>query len=71
VADTHGIEVPLVTVADFQGRQILNYRYGILKFVTQGGAQFPVGPTGHDVFECGGTLEFPGRPIALSATNVN
>ena len=38
VADTHGIETPLLTVADFHGRKIINYRYGQLIFATQGGA---------------------------------
>lgn len=71
VADTHGIEGPIVTVADYHGRKIVNYRYGILKFATQGGAQFGVGLSGHDEFECGGVLEFPGHPFSISATNVN
>src|ERR1035437_4684907 len=70
-ADTHGIEGPFVTVADFKGRKILNYRYGPLVFATQGGARFGVGPTGNDPFECGGTLALPGHPFSVSATNVN
>jgi hypothetical protein len=71
VADTHGIETPLLTVADFRGRKIINYRYGILVFATQGGARFGMGPAGKDEFECGGVLEFPGAPFCISATNVN
>jgi hypothetical protein len=71
VSDTHGIETPLVTVADFAGRKIVNYRYGILVFATQGGARFGMGPQGKDEFECGGVLEFPGSPFCISATNVN
>lgn len=71
VADTHGIETPLLTVADFQGRKIINYRYGRLVFATQGGAKFGMGPEGKDEFECGGVLEFPGAPFCVSATNVN
>jgi hypothetical protein len=70
-SDTHGIETPLLTVADFKGRKILNYRYGILLFGTQGRQTFGIGPTGKDEFECGGILEFPGHPLSLSATNVN
>lgn len=70
-ADTHGIETPLVTVADFKGRKIVNYRYGVLVFATQGGAKFGMGPEGRDEFECGGVLEFPGSPFGISATNVN
>jgi len=71
VSDTHGIETPLLTVADFRGRKIINYRYGILVFATQGGARFGMGPAGKDEFECGGVLEFPGAPFCISATNVN
>ena len=71
VSDTHGIQTPLVTVADFKGRKVLNYRYGTLVFATQGGAKFGMGPDGQDEFECGGLLEFPGSPFCISATNVN
>lgn len=71
VSDTHGIETPLLTVADFKGRKIINYRYGELIFATQGGARFGMGPQGEDDFECGGVLDFPGAPFAISATNVN
>jgi len=70
-ADTHGIETPLLTVADFKGRKIINYRYGELVFATQGGARFGMGPEGKDEFECGGVLEVPGSPLCISATNVN
>ncbi|MEO6568654.1 MAG: hypothetical protein ABIO94_07805, partial [Opitutaceae bacterium] len=71
VADTHGIETPMLTVADFNGRKILNYRYGTLVFATNGGAKFGMGPDGKDEFECGGIMEFPGHPFGVSATNVN
>jgi hypothetical protein len=70
-ADTHGIETSLLTVADFKGRKILNYRFSTLVFATQGGAKFGMGPDGKDEFECGGVLEFPGSPFCISATNVN
>jgi hypothetical protein len=70
-ADTHGIETPLLTVADFNGRQILNYRYGELVFATQGGARFGMGADGKAIFECGGTMTFPGCPFCISAANVN
>jgi len=71
VSDTHGIETSLLTAADFKGGKILNYRYGILVFATQGGARFGMGPSGKDEFECGGILEIPGSPFCISATNVN
>jgi hypothetical protein len=70
-ADTHGIETALITVADFKGRKIINYRFSELVFATQGGARFGMGPDGKAEFECGGVLEFPGSPFSVSATNVN
>lgn len=71
VADTHGIETSLLTVADFRGGKIVNYRYGEARFATQGGARFGMGPDGKDEFECGGVMEFPGAPFCVSAANVN
>jgi hypothetical protein len=70
-ADTHGIETALITVADFKGRKVINYRFSELVFATQGGARFGMGPDGKAEFECGGVLEFPGSPFCVSATNVN
>jgi hypothetical protein len=71
VSDTHGIQTSLLTVADFKGRKIINYRYSQVVFATQGGAKFGMGSEGKDDFECGGVLEFPGTPFCISATNVN
>jgi hypothetical protein len=71
VSDTHGIQTPLVTVADLKGRKVLNYRYETLVFATQGGAKFGMGADGTAELECGGLLEFPGSPFCISATNVN
>jgi hypothetical protein len=71
VADTHGVETALLTVADFKGRKVVNYRFGDVVFATQGGARFGMGPAGKDEFECGGFLEFPGAPYCISAANVN
>ncbi|HMJ88328.1 MAG TPA: hypothetical protein VK530_00845, partial [Candidatus Acidoferrum sp.] len=71
MADTHGVETSLITVADFNGRKIVNYRWAPVVFATQGGAVFGIGPNGTDEFECGGVLDFPGNPFCISATNVN
>jgi hypothetical protein len=71
MSDTHGIETSLITVADFKGRKIINYRFSRVVFATQGGARFGMGPEGKDEFECGGILELPGSPFCISATNVN
>jgi len=70
-ADTHGAEYTLITVADYKGEKIINYRAGTVTFATQGGARYGCGPDGKDEFECGGTMEFPGNPFVVSASNVN
>jgi hypothetical protein len=71
IADTHGIEAQIVTVADFKGRKVLNYRCGPVVFATNGGAKYGCGPKGDDEFECGGLMSFPGAPLAVCGTNVN
>jgi hypothetical protein len=71
IADTHGLETQLVTVADFKGRKIINYRCSPAVFATNGGAKFGCGPKGDEEFECGGVMTFPGCPIAVCGTNVN
>ncbi|MBI3854554.1 MAG: hypothetical protein HY293_02555 [Planctomycetes bacterium] len=71
IADTHGIETQIVTVADFKGRKIINYRCSPVVFATNGGAKFGCGPKGDDEFECGGVMTFPGSPLAVCGSNVN
>jgi len=71
VADTHGVNAGVITVADFKGKKILNYRYTPLHFATQGGAKYGMGKDGTDDFECGGVMEFQGFPFGVSASNVN
>ena len=71
IQDTHGIETQVVTVADFKGRRVINYRCSPVVFATNGGAKYGCGPKGTDEFECGGVMPFPGCPIAVSGTNVN
>ncbi len=71
IADTHGIETQIVSVADFKGRKILNYRCSPVVFATTGGARFGCGAKGDEEFECGGVMMFPGNPIAVCGSNVN
>ena len=71
INDTHGIETQLVSVADFKGRRIINYRCSPVVFATNGGARYGCGAKGTDEFECGGVLPFPGHPIAVCGSNVN
>jgi len=71
VADTHGTESYVLSVADFRGRQVVNYRFGPVVFHTNGGKSFGMGKDGTAEFECGGVMTFPGFPFALCGTNVN
>ncbi len=71
MADTHGTDTAVITVADFAGRQVLNYRFAEIVYATNGGARFGMGADGRAEFECGGVMAFPGAPYAVSATNVN
>jgi hypothetical protein len=71
MSDTHGIEASIITITDFHGRKVLNYRFGRVVFELQGGAIFGMGPDGNAEFECGGWLTVPGSPFCISATNLN
>jgi hypothetical protein len=71
IEDTHGIEMQIVTVADFKGRKIINYRCSPVVFATNGGARYGCGAKGDEEFECGGVMMFPGNPIAVCGSNVN
>ncbi len=73
-ADTHGIDTAIITICDFTGKKLLNYRFAPVIWATQGGGVTPIGPatsTTAPDFECGGALDLHGQPIAISATNVN
>jgi len=71
MADTHGTESYILTVADFKGRKVINYRFGPVVFHTNGGARFDMGADGKAEFECGGVMEFAGYPYRICTTNVN
>lgn len=68
--DNHGTESSLVSVADYSGKQIANYRYGPVVFHTNGGATYNMGSSGTDEFEFGGSYPVAGRPFQFSGTNV-
>jgi hypothetical protein len=71
MGDTHGTESHVITVCDFKGRKVVNYRFGPVVFHTNASARFPMGPDGKAEFECGGVMEFPGYPYKVCGTNVN
>lgn len=70
-ADSHGTESHVISVTDFKGRKVINYRYGPVIFHSNGGKRYDMGPDGKADFECGGAMDFPGFPFSLSGTNVN
>lgn len=71
VADNHGTESNVISIVDFKGKQVVNYRCGPVILHTNGGRRFDMGPDGKAEFECGGAMAFPGYPYALCGTNVN
>jgi hypothetical protein len=67
---------PVVTIGDFAGKRLLNYRVGPTE--ANGGkppANYGCGPGGADTdctsFELGGTFDVPGTPFFVGTTNVN
>jgi hypothetical protein len=67
---------PVVTVGDFTGKKLLNYRFGPTE--ANGGkppASYGCGPGGGEAdcksFEFGGKLDLPGAPFFVGTTNVN
>jgi hypothetical protein len=59
------------SVADLEGRQIVNYRYGPITFPSdQSVYPLPLGADGKPTFECGGGYSVQGTPFLVSGTNV-
>jgi len=66
-----------LSVADYSGRSVLNYRYGTVVFADRG-AQWacqpprgcPVKPTGDLAVEFGGGFRMQGRPYQINTSNV-
>jgi len=68
--DNHGTESYLLSMTDYNGKQLLNYRYGPVIYHTNGGAQYGMGPDGQAMFEFGGAYQTTGRPFQVSGANV-
>jgi hypothetical protein len=63
---------PLISVGDFRGRQVVNYRYAPTPDDHMNPRHsFGVGPEGKDDVECGGVMAFPGLVYAVDTANVN
>ena len=70
IVDITFVATPVLTVADHEGRQIVNYRFGPIILHTNGGASYGMGPDGKAPFELGGTFAVAGKPFAFSSANV-
>jgi hypothetical protein len=58
------------SVADLNGRQIVNYRYGPITFPSDGTVYpLPLGADGKPTFECGGGYSVQGTPFLVTGTN--
>ncbi|MDM0014189.1 hypothetical protein QTH87_17255 [Variovorax sp. J22P168] len=71
-ADNHGTESFVLTVADYEGRQVLNYRYGPITFLTNTGTNNAcASPCGMaQSFEFGGAYALPGKAYQITGANV-
>lgn len=69
--DIHGAETRLISVADFNGKAVRNYRGAPLKLTTQGGAVFGMGADGNATIERTGSIAIKGNPHKIGGSNVN
>jgi hypothetical protein len=69
VSDNHSNRGKILVVCDFEGQRLTGYRYEPVTLTTK--EVVGMGPTGTDAVECTGSLELPGYPISISASNVN
>lgn len=68
--DNHGTASSEVTVSDYTGKQVINYRYGPVIFHTNGNSVYGMGANGQAEFEYGGAYPVAGYPFQVSGTNV-
>jgi hypothetical protein len=63
-----------LSVTDYNGRQLSNYRYGPVIFSDGGSCPAPNGcavqPTGSDAIEYAGSMAVPGAPFQITTANV-
>ena len=70
--DAHGTASYVLTVADYNGKQVSNYRYGPVIFTTNvgGACQPPSGCGMAGQFEYGGSFAVPGKVFQVTGGNV-
>lgn len=73
-AENHGTESYILSVADYGGKQLSNYRYGPVVFWTNQGSgkacQPPGGCATNGTFEFGGSYALPGSPFQAAGSNI-
>jgi hypothetical protein len=73
-ADNFATRVNTVSVTDYAGKQVSNFRFGNVVFAGGGSCPAPngcgVSPTGGINIEYGGSFALPGKPFQMSTSNV-
>ena len=70
--DNQGSELYVVSVVDWAGKAVRNYRFGALNlYPAYRAPRYGNGPTGDAEFEYGGGFDMPGRPFALCSSNTS
>ncbi|MET0542156.1 MAG: hypothetical protein ABWZ88_10405, partial [Variovorax sp.] len=67
--DNHTTESYVVSVADYGGRALRNYRYGPVIFHNYGGGRFDT-LGGANGFEYGGAFDLPGKAFQITGSNI-
>lgn len=72
--DNHGTESFVVTIADYAGKRVSNYRYGAVTFESNPGTSCHAAPgcgtIGGAEFEYGGSYDVPGKVFQVTGANV-
>ena len=69
-SDNHGTESYVLSVADYGGKALHNYRYGPVIMHTYAGQTYGMGSSGNDPFEYGGAYDFPGKAFQVTGSNI-
>ncbi len=68
--DNHATESYVLSVADYGGRALRNYRYGPVVMHSYAGQSYGMGPAGNDPFEYAGAFDLPGKAFQATSANI-
>jgi len=68
--DNNGVESYVLSIADYGGRALRNYRYGPIIMQAYGGQRYGMGASGTDAFEYGGAFDLPGKAFHITGSNI-